>query len=63
MVVSGLNRIHKLAVNTWISNVSNPYVNFQHFLLATIRIHWLAPDYIGDSLHIQGSAKQKTQQS
>ena len=59
MVLSGPNGVHKLAADSWIANVSNAYFKFQHFLLATIRIHGLALNYIGDSLRIQGSAKQK----
>lgn len=59
MVISGLNGFHKLAVDSWIADVSNFYFKFQHFLLAAIRVHWLALAYIGGSLRVQGTAKQK----
>lgn len=59
MVLSELNGVHKLAVDSWIADVSNSYFKFQHFPLVAIRIHWLAFTYIGDSIRVQGSAKQK----
>lgn len=60
MVIFGHDGVHKLAVDCWIAVVSNFYFKLQRFLLATIRVHWLAPDYIGGSLRLQGTAKQKT---
>lgn len=60
MVIFGLNGVHKLAVDSWIADVSNFYFKLQHFLLAAIRVHWIALTYIGDSLRVQGTAKQKT---
>ena len=60
MVISRLNGFHKLAIDSWIADVSNSYFNLQHFLLAAIRVHWIALAYTGDSLRVQGITKQKT---
>lgn len=60
MVLSEPNWVHKLAVDSWIADVSNFYFKLQHFLLAAIRVHWIALTYIGDSLRVQGITKQKT---
>lgn len=57
------NRLHKLAADCWINDVSNSHFSFQPLLLAAIRIHWLAHAYAGGSLRVQGTEKQKIQQN